>query len=147
MIITVEWSDDHEKAFYVRFCCINGNGAYSLCSTGEEYSGAYRVFINISLGVIGMVFYKMIYAYNIVNGHKNINFILLFTAALSNVILNYFLIQSMSINGAAIASMISYLVCGISFLVYFVITTKTNPKELLFIKKDDIKSLIHYIKK
>ncbi len=114
---------------------------------GEEYSGAYKVFINIALGVIGMVFYKMIYAYNIVNGHKNINFILLFIAAASNVVLNYFLIQAMSINGAAIASMISYLVCGISFLIYFTVKTKTNPKELIFIKKEDFKMLIHYIKK
>lgn len=114
---------------------------------GEEYSGAYAVFLNISLGVIGMVFYKMIYAYNIVNGHKNINFILLFIAAVSNVVLNYFLIRSMSINGAAIASMISYLVCGISFLVYFTVKTGTNPKELIFIKKDDFRMLLHYIKK
>lgn len=138
-------------SLWVTIACIAGMAIFGKLIIrllfGEEYSGAYKVFINISLGVIGMVFYKMIYAYNIVNGHKNINFILLFIAALSNVILNYFLIQSMSINGAAIASMISYLVCGISFLVYFVITTKTNPKELLFIKKDDIKSLIHYIKK
>ena len=114
---------------------------------GEEYSGAYRVFLNISLGVIGMVFYKMIYAYNVVNGHKNINFVLLFTAAAANVVLNYFLIKTMSINGAAIASMISYTICGLSFLVYFIRITKISLKEILLIKKEDITGLISYIRK
>ncbi|MBQ7595209.1 MAG: polysaccharide biosynthesis C-terminal domain-containing protein, partial [Clostridia bacterium] len=78
---------------------------------------------------------------------KNINFILLFTAAAANIVLNYFLIKAMSINGAAIASMISYLLCGISFLVYFVKTTKTSPKELLFIKKEDVTGILRYIRK
>ncbi len=114
---------------------------------GAEYEGAYRVFLNISLGVLGMVFYKMIYAYNVVNGHKNINFVLLFVAAVSNVVLNYFFIQKMGINGAAIASMISYSVCGISFLIYFIKDTKQPLKSLLLIKKDDIGQLKGFIRK
>lgn len=138
-------------SLWITIACIAGMAIFGKLIIrllfGEEYSGAYSVFINISLGVIGMIFYKMIYAYNIVNGHKNVSFILLFIAAASNVILNYFLIKAMSINGAAIASMISYLVCGISFLLYFVITTRTNPKELIFIKKDDVLELWHYVKK
>lgn len=114
---------------------------------GAEYNGAYAVFLNISLGVVGMVFYKMIYAYNVVNGHKNINFILLATAAVINVVMNYFLIPVLSINGAALASMASYSVCGIGFLIYFIRKTNVSAKDTLLIKKTDISDLIHYIRK
>lgn len=114
---------------------------------GAEFSGAYTVFLNISLGVLGMVFYKMIYAFNVVNGHKNVNFALLFTAAVINVALNFFFIRRWSINGAAIASTVSYTVCGLSFLIYFVCKTKTPPRDLLLIKKQDVTELIHFIRK
>lgn len=138
-------------SLWITILCIAGMAVFGKLLIrilfGDEYSGAYAVFLNIALGVIGMVFYKMIYAYNVVNGHKNINFILLFSAAVANIILNYFLIKIMSINGAALASMISYLICGISFLIYFVRITKTNPKELLLIKKEDITGLISYFRK
>jgi len=114
---------------------------------GAEFGGAYTVFLNISLGVLGMVFYKMIYAYNVVNGHKSVNFVLLFTAAVINVVLNYFFILRWSINGAAIASTVSYTVCGLSFLIYFVCQAKTSPRDLLLVKRQDITELIHFIRK
>ncbi|MCQ2480266.1 MAG: polysaccharide biosynthesis C-terminal domain-containing protein, partial [Clostridia bacterium] len=114
---------------------------------GAEYNGAYNVFVNISLGVLGMVFYKMIYAYNVVNGHKNINFVLLAIAAAANVVLNYFLIQSMGINGAAIASTVSYCICGFSFLCYFVKKTDQPLSKLLLVTKSDFKELKGFIRK
>ena len=114
---------------------------------GAEFNDAYMVFLNISLGVLGMVFYKMIYAFNVVNGHKSVNFALLFVAAVINVVLNYFFILRWSINGAAIASTVSYTVCGVSFLIYFVCKTKTSPRDLLLVKKQDVTDLIHFIRK
>lgn len=114
---------------------------------GSEYAGAYQVFLNISLGVLGMVFYKMIYAYNVVNGHKNINFVMLFASAVINVILNYFFIQKMSINGAALASTISYSVCGLSFLIYFIKDTKQSPAKILLIQKEDILQFRNLLRK
>ena len=114
---------------------------------GAEFRGAYTVFLNISLGVLGMVFYKMIYSYNVVHGHKKTNFILLLLAAMVNIVLNYFFIQRWSINGAAIASTVSYTVCGLSFLIFFVHETKSSPRDLLFFKKQDVTELIHFIRK
>lgn len=138
-------------SLWVTFICVLGMAAVGepliRLVFGAEYDGAYMVFINIALGVLGMVFYKMIYAYNVVNGHKNVNFVLLLIAAVSNVVLNYFLIKSMGINGAAIASTVSYCICGLGFLFYFVRTTEQSAKNLLLPTKGDFTQLKGFIRK
>jgi len=68
-------------------------------------------------------------------------------AALINIVLNYFFIQRWSINGAAIASTVSYTVCGLSFLITFIIKTKSPLRDLIFIQKKDITQLIQFIRK
>ena len=105
---------------------------------GHDYQDAYYVTLIILAGTLGMVFYKMIYSYNVANGHKNVNFVILLSAAFSNIVLNYVLIPLYGITGAAVASLISYSLCGITFLIYFCHQTKTNYLDMILIKKSDI---------
>lgn len=114
---------------------------------GNEYVGAYSIILVITLGVLGMVFYKMIYAYNVVNGHKSTNFIILSFAVVANVIINWITIPVVGIMGAGLASMISYSLCGIVFLVYFCRTTGSKIRDLILLSRDDIHQFKNYFKK
>ena len=113
---------------------------------GEEYKDSYEIMIVILISVISMVFYKMVYSYNIANGHRVVNTVILGAAAISNVIINYLLIPIMGTMGAAIASLISYTVCGIIFLIYFVVNTHMPVHKMIFLEASDIKQLIRVIK-
>lgn len=113
---------------------------------GAEYEEAYTVTLIILAGILGMVIYKMVYSYNVVNGHKNVNFIMLSIAAALNVMVNYITIPLFGTIGAAAASLVSYIICGISFLFYFCIKTKTHPKNMLLISKQDVIAIIRAVR-
>lgn len=108
---------------------------------GAEYEGAYYITLIICAGVIGMVFYKMIYSFNVANGEKNINLLLLSLSAVANIILNAVTIPLIGSYGAAIASLVSYFVCGIGFLVFFSRKTGIKISDIVFVKKDDFSFL------
>lgn len=118
-----------------------------LFAYGKEYASAYDITAIILLGVLGMVFYKVVYAYNIVAGKRKVNFILLLLSVLLNVILNAFLIFFYGTVGAGIASLISFSACGIAFLLYFTNTTKIPIKDMIIIQRDDIKAVKKFISK
>ena len=114
---------------------------------GIEYKGTYSVILVLMVGIIGMVFYKMIYSYNVINGHKNMNLLFLSMAAGANVIINAIVIPVWGIYGAGAASTISYVVCGGAFLAYFCGKTHVPLKEMLIIQRSDIESIKQLIKK
>ena len=105
---------------------------------GEDYNGTYEAMLILLTGIIGMIFYKTVYSYNVTQGRRVINLVLLGIASLTNVIANAFLIPAYGINGAAAASSVSYLVCGILFLIYFCRTTNTKVSGMLLMKKEDL---------
>lgn len=104
---------------------------------GNDFEESYDVIVTISLGTMGMVFYKMIYAYFVVQGKRLLNFLLLFITAISNIIANYYLIPIYGIIGAAFASTISYCICGISFVISFNHTVHIPIKDIVFVKITD----------
>ena len=108
---------------------------------GLAYKGTYEIMLILLFSSINMVFYKMIYTYNVVRSRRNINFFILFISALSNIVMNYLLIPHMGNIGAAISSLVSYSVCGFLFLFYFVFTTPICLSDMLLIKKNDIELL------
>ena len=112
---------------------------------GVEFRSAYEILIIMLAGVIGMIFYKMVYAYNVVNGKRVINLIFLAGAAVANIIGNFVLIPIGGIFAAAWASVISYLICGISFLVYFHHAVGMKYSDMLFMKKEDIRSVFRAV--
>lgn len=114
---------------------------------GNEFADSYMVTITILAGVLGMVFYKMVYSFNVANGKKNVNLALLGSAAVINVALNIIAIPHWGIMGSAIASLSSCCLCGLSFLFYFCYTTKTGVVDMLVIKKMDIENLKGFIRR
>ncbi|MBO5315032.1 MAG: polysaccharide biosynthesis C-terminal domain-containing protein [Clostridia bacterium] len=114
---------------------------------GSEFVKAYEILVIMLIGVIGMVFYKMIYAYNVANGKRVINLLFLSFAAIANIIGNYLLIPVGGIVAAAWSSVISYVICGMAFLIYFCHIEKIRIKDIVFVKKSDIKSMFDLIKK
>lgn len=112
---------------------------------GAEFENAYYVMVLMLIGVIGMIFYKMVYSYNISKGKRVINLIFLGIAAIANVIGNFFLIPVIGIWGAALTSIVSYDICGICFLVYFHNVSKIPYTKLLFIQKSDFSVIKKFI--
>lgn len=113
---------------------------------GAEYNGAYQITLILLLGVFSMIYYKLIASYNIAIGKQKISFVLLGISVAANVIANFFLIPVMGIYGAGIASVLSYAVCSLLFIVYFCRVTKIPFKTMLFVTKDDCKSLKSLLK-
>ena len=114
---------------------------------GAEYEDSYFITLIICAGVVGMVFYKMIYSYNVANGHKNANLLLLLISALLNVVFNAVTIPFIGTYGAAAASLISYLMCGIGFLIFFKSKTGIKISEAIIIKKEDLMFFRKILKK
>ena len=114
---------------------------------GSAYDGAYSITVIMRVGVIGMIFYKMVYAYHVSQGKRLINMMFLALSALINVIGNYFFIPVWGVNGAAFVSVISYTICGIAFLVYFHKKTNSPYKEMLILKRTDLDVIKRLIKR
>lgn len=114
---------------------------------GEEFAMSYYVMLLMLVGVFGMIFYKMIYSYNISQGRRWINLLFLGCAAVINVIGNLITIPMYGIWGAGIVSVASYVVCGMCFLIYFHRVSHISYAKLLFIQKEDIASLKAFLKK
>lgn len=108
---------------------------------GAEYDGAYQVTLILLIGAVFMVYYKMIAAYNIVMGKQRISFLFLLISVIGNVVANWLLIPKMGIYGAGFASVISYSICSLLFIVYFIRTTKTPLTQMLVLSPSDFKKL------
>lgn len=108
---------------------------------GVEYKNAYDVIVFLLVGVVGMVFYKTVYSYNVTRGKRIANLLFLGIAAIANVIANWILIPKYHIYGAAIASSISYFICGIAFLTYFCVVTHTNIRKMTIIQVEDFTNI------
>lgn len=108
---------------------------------GLEYSAAYSITIVILIGVIFMVYYKMIAAYNIVQGKQKENFFYLVISVVGNVIANAILIPSCGNLGAATASILSYAISAFLFTRRFIKETGSVMTDMIFINKGDLKRL------
>ena len=92
-------------------------------------------------GVLSMNYYKMIAGYNVVMGKQVISFWLLTVSVVANIVANLFLIPIWGIYGAGLASVISYAVCAVLFIVYFCRTTKIPFTNMLFINREEYRKL------
>lgn len=108
---------------------------------GQEYSSAYSVTVIILIGVIFMIYYKMIGAYNIVHGKQKENFVYLVISVICNIIANLIFIPIWGNNGAAVASIFSYGISAYLFVHKFTNDNSVNLGDLLVLKKDDMNRL------
>lgn len=114
---------------------------------GSEFAGAYQVTMILLVGVFAMIYYKLIAAYYISLGQQKINFIFLTVSVVCNIVMNYFMIPKYGIYGAGIASVVSYCVCAIAFILYFTKRSDESVSDMLIIKRSDIGKLKGIIKK
>ena len=114
---------------------------------GVEYAPAYSVTVVILIGVVFMVYYKTIGAYNIVEGKQKDNFIYLVISVICNLVLNIILIPRFGNLGAAIASIFSYAVSAGLFTRKFVYDNNVNIKDMLLPNQADLFRLRQAISK
>ena len=86
---------------------------------GKVYLDAYFVTIILFFGCLSLTFFKILQPIFIANGDQSTACAYLFISVLANIIANYFLIPTVDYLGAAIASVISYTVCGLLFLINY----------------------------
>ena len=114
---------------------------------GAEYKGSYQVTLILLFGVFSMIYYRTIASYNIAMGKQTISFVLLSIGVISNVIANLLFIPWLGIYGAGIASVISYAVCSLLFIIYFCSSTGISFRNMLFINAEDSQKLKMFLKK
>lgn len=96
---------------------------------GEEYVAAFNVTLTLFIGIIPMVAFKLIHPIYVNNGKSIVVVLLLSISVLTNISVSYFLIPNYGAFGAAIASVASYLVCGILFYLKFSRDYKNHKEE------------------
>lgn len=105
---------------------------------GIDYIDAYEIILITSIGVLAVSYFKIISQYNIVNNKQNLNVAMLSIAILVDIFFNIALIPLLGINGAAIATALGNIVCGIVFVAYFCRRTSIRLLDMFLIKKSDL---------
>ena len=114
---------------------------------GADYRESFFILSIAMLGSYGMIYTKMITAYNVVEGKQKKTLLFMFITATVNIIVNTYTIPLWGIYGAAIASVISYNLSGIIFIRYFCHSTNAAFRDMLLIKKSDITTIRKMFKK
>lgn len=112
---------------------------------GQEYNRAMMIIIILVFGIVFATIGKVLYVYYITKGEPLIHLIITFVAFLTNFILNIFLIPKFGINGAALASTISYFIYGVVYLLVFKIKENISILKFFIIEKDEIKNIKNLI--
>ena len=86
---------------------------------GKDYLNSYIVTIILFFGCIPLTFFKILQPIFIADGNQAIACVYLGISVVSNIIANYFLIPQIDYIGAALASVLSYSVCGGLFLINY----------------------------
>ena len=105
---------------------------------GKDFIAAYPLVLLLFIGTFPMALYKLIHPIYIANGKTRIVVLLLFIAVGANLIGNIILIPLYSGVGAAVSSIVSYMICGVAFYVKF----KHDYKVNLFTTIKDIKRIV-----
>lgn len=92
---------------------------------GTEFVAAYDLVLLLFIGTIPMIFYKLIHPIYIANKRPGVVVGVLLIAVVANIAGNMMLIPIYSATGSAIASVVSYSVCGVICLIKFVLDYRT----------------------
>ncbi len=106
---------------------------------GSDFVDAYGVVLILMIGAISMVFFKITGVVFLTEGRRYAYFFVLLTSAICNCVMNYYLIPYCGKYGAAFASVFSYSICGISFLLYFMKLKKLKPKSFIKFTESEAK--------
>ena len=104
---------------------------------GEDFVPSYKIVLILFLGVFSMIYFKLLGVVLISEGRNIGFFCIMLISVVSNVVANYLFVPRYGGEGAAWASVISYSVCGITFLFYFSKLHKKSVKKYLFFDKEE----------
>lgn len=106
---------------------------------GEQFTDAANVIRLLMPGIFIMFFYKVLNADLAGRGKPLFALAVYIIPLILNIVLNLFLIPLYNINGTAIASSISYIIGGILFLIVYSRQTKVSFRDLLIMKRSDLR--------
>lgn len=109
---------------------------------GKEFVPSYGVTIMLFLGIPAMSWFKIIYTLFNAQGKRKTSFSVLGASAVINIGMNFATIPYLGIYGAALASIVSYIVCGIVFIILYAKLSGDKVRNLIIMKKSDIKVLL-----
>lgn len=118
-----------------------------LIYSGEEYLEAIDVTRIILLGVPAMSLFKVTNPLYLANGRQRLYCWILVVSVFANIIMNLISIPFFGINGAAMASVVSFSVCGIAFYGFYVKEYKIKWYEPLVFKPRDFQQIVQILSK
>lgn len=92
---------------------------------GAEYAPSYSLTLILFIGSLFMIFFKILQPVYISHGSQKKAAIFLSISATMNIVTNYFMIPKYDSKGAAMASAVSYGVCGVLFLIDYLRIPRT----------------------
>lgn len=114
---------------------------------GKDFIAAYPVTLGLTLGAFWMIFYKMIGVLLLAEGKRVYYFWSMALSVLVNAVLNFVLIPLLGMYGSVISAVVTYTVCGFSFLRYFAITRKKRIKDIVMITQFEVKLALRRLRR
>ncbi len=111
---------------------------------GAEYLPSFTVTLILLVGIFSMSYFKLIGTLLLSEGKKFVYMGMLFISVVANVAGNILAIPRWGIEGAAMASVLSYTVAGGAFLWYFVRTYHVPFLSLFSLRRDEIKRMLRF---
>ncbi len=108
---------------------------------GAEYLPAYPVTVLLIAGIIPMSYFKIIGTLLLAQGKKYTYLGMLTLSVVANIICNVFTIPLWGKMGAAAASVVSYMVAGGCFLVYYLKTYDIPARDVFLFRPEEIARL------
>ena len=97
---------------------------------GIDYLPSYTVTLILFLGCFSLVLFKILQPIYISHGKQTRAAFFLMCSAIANIVANFFVIPKYNENGAAIASVLSYTICGLLFLLDYLRMNKIGSKNI-----------------
>jgi O-antigen/teichoic acid export membrane protein len=105
---------------------------------GRQYSSSASPFYLLLPGIVIFVISKVLCGYLAAIGKPQLNFWISFAGLFGTVSLDLFLVPYWGMNGAALASTISYSVSSVCALYFFIVESKATVFETLVLTRADI---------
>ena len=114
---------------------------------GADFLPAYGVTCILIFGVVSMSYFKIIGTLLLAQGKKMVYLGMLTVSVIVNMIANCFFIPWLGKSGAALASVLSYTVAGLVFLIYFMKTYHVPFKDVFVLTPSEVKGMVRKLRK
>lgn len=112
---------------------------------GESFLPAASTFLLLLPGFLASTFTGTLFTNFFAQGRPQITSMILLGTLLFNIILNFFLIPSLGIDGVAISISISLILSSILAILLFSRISHISLSDIIAFKKDDIRSLVRQV--